>query len=154
MNTLRLNYYHGESYGLGGSLWKLYTLGEILESQQQHYDMCWVVQNKFFSSPNTDLVICAKFQAILWEFANSKNKRIEECGMYHQCLDCIINVWNLVFSSNGIDLVMCAKFHMILMPYGDLTNDQRYLKESLWKLHRWNLGVSATTLRYVRGSPN
>ena len=63
--------------------------------------MCWVVQTKLFSSPNTDLVICAKFQAILWEFANSKKfRQIQECGkklepqvhsqnlsrLYHQCL--------------------------------------------------------------------
>ena len=62
---------------------------------------------------------------------------------------CIITCSNFVLPNTGSDSVMCAKFQMNLMRYGEPVNEQRYQKDSLWKLFRSNLGECAKKLRCI-----
>ena len=96
-----------------------------------------------FWSTKTVSVICAKFQVILWEFANfqkfRQKKKVVKCYNHRSTLgippQCIITCSNFVLSTTGSDSVMCSKFQINLMQYGDFQNEQRYQRDSPWKLY-------------------
>ena len=43
-------------------------ISEILETLEKDWDDWWLLQTKFFSTTNTESVICGKFQAISSDF--------------------------------------------------------------------------------------
>ena len=77
-------------------------------------------------------VICAKFQVILWEFANFQ--KLREKKKWGKMIQLQVNSRNpsavhhnllkLCFITTGSDSVMYAKFQINLMRYGEFPNKQ------------------------------
>ena len=66
-------------------------------------------------------------------------KKVVKCYNHRSTLgipsQCIITCSNFVLSTTGSDSVMCSKFQINLMQYGDFQNEQRYQRDSPWKLY-------------------
>ena len=116
--------------------------GEILESLQNHQDVSWAIQRTFFHQRRLFRSFVKSFKWFcknLQTFRNSgREKKVVKCYNHWSTLgtslQCIITCSNFVLSTTGSDSVMCAKFEINLMRYGEFPNEQRYKRDSLWRL--------------------
>ena len=116
--------------------------GEILEILQNtnmypgQFRVGFFYQRRLFRSFVQSVKwIREKFQT----FENSgREKKVVKCYNHRSILETsvqyIISCSNLVLSSTGSDSVMYAKFQINLMRYGEFPNEQRYQRDSPWKL--------------------
>ena len=91
----------------------------------------------------------------LQTFRNSGGeKKVVKCYNHWSTLGIlpqrIITCSNFVLSTTGSDSVMYAKFQINLMRYGEFPNEQRYKRDSLWRLEVESWRVWKTTKIYPR----